>query len=220
MKIGLIGAGRLGLCLALLIEDAGYDVLASDVRPDYVKDLNDKKAKSSEPDVQQYLEKASKIQFTTDNIRVISECDIIFTLVATPSLDDGSYDVSAVWKVVDDFKTASKDVEVFNKSLVIGCTTNPGDCDEIREHLNVDPDTFECPHEIDLNRKALTRHLTFSQGHRTCPGNGISRLEQNIAWNCLMDRIEKFDYTSETKIEYQPGIMLGTLELLLNFKRK
>ena len=142
MKIGLIGAGRLGLCLALLIEDAGYDVLASDVRPDYVKDLNDKKAKSSEPDVQQYLEKASKIQFTTDNIRVISECDIIFTLVATPSLDDGSYDVSAVWKVVDDFKTASKDVEVFNKSLVIGCTTNPGNCDEIREHLNLDPDTF------------------------------------------------------------------------------
>ena len=142
MKIGLIGAGRLGLCLALLIEDAGYDVLASDVRPDYVKDLNDKKAKSSEPDVQHYLEKASKIQFTTDNIRVISECDIIFTLVATPSLDDGSYDVSAVWKVVDDFKTASKDVEVFNKSLVIGCTTNPGNCDEIREHLNLDPDTF------------------------------------------------------------------------------
>ena len=85
---------------------------------------------------------------------------------------------------------------------------------------NVDPETFECPHEIDLNRKALTRHLTFSQGHRTCPGNGISRLEQNIAWNCLMDRIEKFEYTSETKIEYQPGIMLGTLELLLNFSKK
>ena len=42
MKIGLIGAGRLGLCLALLIEDTGYDVLASDIRPDYVKDLNEK----------------------------------------------------------------------------------------------------------------------------------------------------------------------------------
>ena len=30
MKIGLIGAGRLGICLALLIEKAGYEVLASD----------------------------------------------------------------------------------------------------------------------------------------------------------------------------------------------
>ena len=142
MKIGLIGAGRLGLCLALLIEDIGYDVLASDIRPDYVNDLNEKKYNGSEPDVNHYLEKANNIHFTTDNIRVISECDIIFTLVATPSLEDGSYDVSAVWKVIEDFKTASKETEVFNKSLVIGCTTNPGDCNQIQEHLSSDPDTF------------------------------------------------------------------------------
>jgi nucleotide sugar dehydrogenase len=142
MKIGLIGAGRLGLCLALLIEDTGYDVLASDIRPDYVKDLNEKKYNGSEPDINYYLEKANNIHFTTDNIRVISECDIIFTLVATPSLEDGSYDVSAVWKVVEDFKTAAKETEVFNKSLVIGCTTNPGDCDQIYEELSLNPDTF------------------------------------------------------------------------------
>ena len=142
MKIGLIGAGRLGLCLALLIEDTGYDVLASDIRPDYVNDLNEKKYSGSEPNVNYYLEKANNIHFTTDNIRVISECDIIFTLVATPSLEDGSYDVSAVWKVVEDFKTAAKETEVFNKSLVIGCTTNPGDCDQIYEELSLNPDTF------------------------------------------------------------------------------
>ena len=142
MKIGLIGAGRLGLCLALLIEDTGYDVLASDIRPDYVKDLNEKKYNGSEPDINYYLEKANNIHFTTDNIRVIDECDIIFTLVATPSLEDGSYDVSAVWKVVEDFKTAAKETEVFNKSLVIGCTTNPGDCDQIYEELSLNPDTF------------------------------------------------------------------------------
>ena len=142
MKIGLIGAGRLGLCLALLIEDAGYDVIASDIRPDYVKDLNEKKYNGSEPDINYYLEKANKIEFTTDNIKVITECDIVFTLVATPSLEDGSYDVSSVWEVVKDFKTASKNTEIFNKSLVVGCTTNPGDCDEIQDYLSVDPDTF------------------------------------------------------------------------------
>ena len=43
MKIGLIGAGRLGICLALLIEQEGYHVIASDVREDYVKDLQNKK---------------------------------------------------------------------------------------------------------------------------------------------------------------------------------
>ena len=36
MKIGVIGAGRLGLCFALLLERAGYFVLASDNREDYI----------------------------------------------------------------------------------------------------------------------------------------------------------------------------------------
>ncbi len=42
MKIGVIGAGRLGICFALLCEQAGYDVLVSDVREDYVKNLRNK----------------------------------------------------------------------------------------------------------------------------------------------------------------------------------
>ena len=36
MKIGVIGAGRLGLTFALLCEKVGYDVLVSDKREDYV----------------------------------------------------------------------------------------------------------------------------------------------------------------------------------------
>ena len=96
MKIGLIGAGRLGICLALLIEKAGYEVLASDNRVDYINSLQKGIIDTAEPEVQQYLSDAKNIEFTTDNLRVISECDLIFTLVATPSLADGSYDVSAV----------------------------------------------------------------------------------------------------------------------------
>ena len=79
MKIGLIGAGRLGICLALLIEKAGYEVLASDKRIDYIKDLQKGIIDTAEPEVQQYLSDAKNIEFTTDNIRVISECDLIFS---------------------------------------------------------------------------------------------------------------------------------------------
>ena len=133
MKIGLIGAGRLGICLALLIEKAGYEVLASDNRVDYINSLQKGIIDTAEPEVQQYLSNAKNIEFTTDNIRVISECDLIFTLVATPSLADGSYDVSAVWKVINDFK----DIPILldEKSLVVGCTTNPGDCNDFQEAL-------------------------------------------------------------------------------------
>ena len=133
MKIGLIGAGRLGICLALLIEKAGYNVLASDSREDYIKDLQKGIINTAEPEVQNYLSEANNIEFTTDNIRVISECDLIFTLVATPSLADGSYDVSAVWKVINDFKNIPILLE--EKSLIVGCTTNPGDCNDFQEAL-------------------------------------------------------------------------------------
>ncbi len=132
MKIGLIGAGRLGICLALLMENAGYDVIVSDIREDYVENLNRKLIQTTEPHVTEHLKEANNIEATTDNKKVIAECDIIFTLVATPSSSDGSYDVSAVWNVVRDFQESSN---IEGKTLVIGCTTNPGDCQRFQEQL-------------------------------------------------------------------------------------
>lgn len=134
MKIGVIGAGRLGICFALLLEQAGYEVIASDIRQEYVDLLNQKKIVTNEPGVQDLLSRSFNLRATTDNIEVIRECDIIFTLVATPSLSDGSYDVSAVWQVVNDFQEANTPVN--GKAFVVGCTTNPGDCDDFQNQLN------------------------------------------------------------------------------------
>ena len=67
MKIGVIGAGRLGLCFALLCEEAGYEVLVSDVREDYVNDLKKRKVTTTEPEVEFLLERSTKLSATTDN---------------------------------------------------------------------------------------------------------------------------------------------------------
>ncbi len=84
---------------------------------------------------------------------------------------------------------------------------------------NVDPDEWECPYEMQLDRKAVSRHLAFSAGPRVCPGAGISRLEQTIAWNALLDRIDSLRYGPGNTFEHQPGIMLGTLRLNIEFTR-
>ena len=84
---------------------------------------------------------------------------------------------------------------------------------------NVDPDEFECPYELRLNRKAVTRHLTFSAGPRVCPGAGISRLEQVTAWGRMLDRLDGMSYAEGNSFLHQPGIMLGTLELFLDIKK-
>ena len=133
MKVGVIGAGRLGICFALLLEQAGYEVVASDVREDYVKNLQERKIDNHEPAVKELLSKATNIAFKTGNLEVIEECDILYTLVATPSLPDGSYDISAIWRVVSDIQQA--DFDVSGKSFVVGCTTNPGDCALFQKEL-------------------------------------------------------------------------------------
>ena len=148
MKIGLIGAGRLGICLALLIEQEGYHVIASDVREDYVRDLQNKKINSTEPQVQELLEHSINLEFTTDNRKVIRESDVIFTLVQTPSLEDGSYDVSAVWEVVEDIKQEMSSIANYPKSFVVGCTTNPGDCDKFKDALPESVDVYYNPEFI------------------------------------------------------------------------
>jgi cytochrome P450 len=84
---------------------------------------------------------------------------------------------------------------------------------------NRDPDAWECPNDLKLDRKGVTRHVTFSQGSRSCPGSGISRQEQLIAWNLLMDRIATLEYGEGNTFVHQPGIMLGLFELHLNFTK-
>ncbi len=83
---------------------------------------------------------------------------------------------------------------------------------------NIDPLAFEEPDTLKLDRRAVTRHLAFSAGPRVCPGAGLSRLEQTIAWNRLLDRLDGFSVSPDNLYPYQPGIMLGLLELNIDLR--
>jgi nucleotide sugar dehydrogenase len=138
MKIGVIGAGRLGLTFALLCEKNGYEVLVSDVREDYVYNLNQKICITNEPLIQDMLFESTKLSATTDNIEIIKNCDTIFTFVPTPSTIEGNYDTSKVFEVSGSFNTASSlEIPLYNKKFIIGCTTNPGDTEQIQQRLNM-----------------------------------------------------------------------------------
>jgi cytochrome P450 len=84
---------------------------------------------------------------------------------------------------------------------------------------NVDGDEFDCPFDLDLERDGLTRHLAFSAGPRVCPGANLSRIEQQVAWGVLLDRLESIEYDDGNDWVHQPGIMLGTLKLKLRFAK-
>lgn len=132
MKIGVIGAGRLGICFALLAESAGHDVYVSDISPSYVNKLATKTLYSNEPEVEDLLLRSTRLRATTSNSDVIKSSDVIFTFVPTPSLDDGSYDCSLVDDVVCDL-IRSPNLE--GKKFIVGCTTNPGFVDKVDKTL-------------------------------------------------------------------------------------
>lgn len=80
---------------------------------------------------------------------------------------------------------------------------------------NIDPDEFDDPLDLNLGRKAATRHLAFSQGPRSCPGSNISRLEQMVAWEKLCDAFADLAFAPGNDFRHQGGIMLGIYRLML-----
>jgi len=137
MRIGVIGAGRLGLTFALLCEKNGYEVIVSDIREDYVQNLNQGVCITNEPLIQKMLFEVNNFTATTYNLEVIENSDIIFTFVPTPSTMDGNYDTSKIFEIVGDFYSASsRDIPIFNKKFIVGCTTNPGDVEQIQNSLS------------------------------------------------------------------------------------
>ena len=86
---------------------------------------------------------------------------------------------------------------------------------------NRDPELCPAPDELRLDRKNPGRHLTFSIRPRGCPGAGLSRLEQNIAVNVLLDRLDELKLApGKNDFKHQPGIMLGLYELHLAFTKR
>jgi len=136
MKIGVIGAGRLGITFALLCEKAGYDVIVSDLREDYINNLNSKIIYTAEPLVQEMLQNSKRLRATKNNFEVILQSDIIFSFVQTPSLPSGEYDTTFLMKVVNEFvEVDPKQINLKEKIFVVGCTTNPGDTQKITNIL-------------------------------------------------------------------------------------
>jgi len=122
-NITVIGVGRLGLCSALCLERAGFNVLGVDVFESYVEALNNKSFKSSEPRLEEFLLASKNFRATVKLEEGIAHADVIILLVDTPSTGGkNSYDHSKVNRLLADFNKR----KVQNKHIVIGCTIIPG----------------------------------------------------------------------------------------------
>lgn len=125
MNIGFIGLGKLGLPVALSVEDRGHRVFGYDPNPQISQFLSSKSYPFKEPHVSHLLEK-SKLNITS-RLEVIKNSDIIFVAVQTPH-DNNFEGVSKLTDERKDFdysfliqaiKDISLDVESLNKNVVV-----------------------------------------------------------------------------------------------------
>lgn len=131
-NVSVIGIGRLGICFSLTLEKCGYHVLGVDINEEYVKSINNKTLTSDEQGVVEHLSKSNNFRATTDIQEALEYSDVLYVVVATPSLDNGKYDHSQVDGVVEKLLSFGKQK---NKHFVICSTTMPGYCDTVSDRM-------------------------------------------------------------------------------------
>ncbi len=121
-RVTVIGVGRLGLCLSLCLERAGFEVMGVDILPDYARQLNEKTFRSAEPRVTEFLRNSLHFTATTslkEGLNFASLCFIV--LPAHPQGDSGSYDPSHLLKLLSEIDA----LQVTNKHFVICTPVSP-----------------------------------------------------------------------------------------------
>jgi UDPglucose 6-dehydrogenase len=100
-NVSIIGIGRLGICVALCLEKAGFNVLGVDVSPTYVAAVNNKTFKSTEPRVEELLHNSKNFRASTSIDEAVEFSDTIMIFVATPSTGgERHYDHSTVNRIL------------------------------------------------------------------------------------------------------------------------
>ncbi len=105
MKIAVVGTGYVGLVTGTCFADSGSDVTCVDIDEKKIAALCAGEVPIYEPGLAELVRrnlKHGRLSFTTDLAEAIAGARLIFVAVGTPSSDDGSADLSSLWKAVDD----------------------------------------------------------------------------------------------------------------------
>lgn len=150
MKIGFIGLGKLGLPVALAIENAGHDVVGYDINPTVKEYLTVRKIPYSEEGTPELLAQTN-IKFVSVD-EVIAHSEIVFCPVQTPHdpkfegvtrlpvdrVDfDYTYLKNAVKSIADSCEKQGKDVTLVIISTVLPTTVEREILPLLNDHISL-----------------------------------------------------------------------------------
>jgi UDPglucose 6-dehydrogenase len=132
-KIGMFGAGYVGLVTGACFADLGHDVVIRDVIPERIERLRAGEVPIYEPGLDLVLERnRDRMHFTLDIAEAVDGADFLYVAVGTPPTESGDADLAAVWSVVDELPS-----ELPNHPIVVMKSTVPvGTGLRVRERLD------------------------------------------------------------------------------------
>jgi UDPglucose 6-dehydrogenase len=104
MKIAVIGAGYVGLVTGTCFAESGNNVTCIDIDEKKIGALREGRIPIYEPGLAELVEHnagAGRLAFSTDLALSTSQAKLVLLAVGTPSAEDGSADLSALWSVVE-----------------------------------------------------------------------------------------------------------------------
>ena len=127
-NISVIGLGKLGSSMAAAYASKGHKVIGVDLNQAYVDAVNKAQAPVLETDLQKYItENKERLSASTDYKTAISQSDITFIIVPTPSQEDGVFSVKFAQSAAKEIGEALKGKNSFHL-VVLTSTVLPQDC--------------------------------------------------------------------------------------------
>jgi UDPglucose 6-dehydrogenase len=118
-KVGIFGAGWVGLVTGACLAELGHEVVIRDVVTEKVDALRAGRVPFHEEDVPELLERnAERLSFTLDVGEVADGAEFLFVCVDTPPTYSGDADLSRVWTVVDELPRLEERTVLVMKSTV------------------------------------------------------------------------------------------------------
>jgi UDPglucose 6-dehydrogenase len=119
-RVGVVGAGYVGLVTGACLAHVGHQVTCVDKDQGRVAELNEGRVPIYEPGLEDMISRARKrLSFTTQLPEVVRAADVVFVAVNTPPGEDGSADLSSVGIVARAVGRALAEAPGREKPLVI-----------------------------------------------------------------------------------------------------
>jgi UDPglucose 6-dehydrogenase len=120
-KVGIFGAGWVGLVTGACFAELGHEVVIRDVVPEKIEGLRRGAVPFHEEDVPALLERnASRLTYTLD-ANDVADCEFLFICVDTPPTYSGDADLSRVWTVIDELpELEGRPIIVMKSTVPVG----------------------------------------------------------------------------------------------------